>query len=91
MPTAIPRPAPRLLTLLPSLDSADVHGQHRRPAVFRLYDSGMSEPTMGLDTPTTCRTGQGAWGTPDSSCDAATPTEDTQDTPGLRGGSQRTC
>eukprot|EP00969_Alexandrium_andersonii_P069079 3047116-Alexandrium_andersonii.AAC.1 len=80
MPTAIPRPAPRLLTPLPSLDWADVRGQHRRPAVFRLYSSEMSEPTMGPDTPTTCKTEQGVWGTPDSSCDATITTEDTQDT-----------
>eukprot|EP00969_Alexandrium_andersonii_P301793 13340353-Alexandrium_andersonii.AAC.1 len=46
---------------------------------------------MGLDTPTTCKTEQGVWGTPDTSCDATTTTEDTQDSPGLRGASQHTC
>eukprot|EP00969_Alexandrium_andersonii_P350074 15432462-Alexandrium_andersonii.AAC.1 len=32
----------------------------------------MSEPTTSSDTLTTCRTEQGAWGAPNSSCNART-------------------
>eukprot|EP00969_Alexandrium_andersonii_P200232 8844934-Alexandrium_andersonii.AAC.1 len=72
MPAAIPRPEPRLLTPLPTLDSADERGQQRKPAVFHLYGNEMSEPTTGSNTLTTCKAEQGAWGMPDSSCNART-------------------